>query len=273
MRRLCLASGLAFLVVFSLGPFVWSFLTSLKGGRELFSIPPTYFPQSPSLEHYTGVFEQRPFARYIGNSLIVGAGSTLIALGAASLAAYALARLRIRFSGAFEKALLLLALVPPALLVIPLHDAARLTGLSNSRLALILIHAALNLPFAVWMLTAFFRGIPGELLEAARLDGLSRVQILRRIVLPLAAPGLAATAILVFIFSWNEFALALTLLTRDDVRTVPVGIAMLSGVTVYEVPWGQISAAVVMTTLPVVAAVILFQRWIVGGLTAGALKG
>lgn len=273
MKRCLLAAGLTFLVLFSLGPFVWSFLTSLKGGRELFSIPPTYMPHAPSFEHYAGVFEQRPFARYIMNSLIVGAGSTLIALGVASLAAYALVRLRIRFAGAFEKALLLLALVPPALLVIPLHDAARLTGLSNSRLALILVHAALNLPFAVWMLTAFFRGVPTELFDAARLDGFSRFQILRRIVFPLAAPGLAATAILVFIFSWNEFALALTLLTRDDVRTVPVGIAMLSGVTVYEVPWGQISAAVVMTTLPVVAAVVAFQKWIVGGLTAGGLKG
>jgi multiple sugar transport system permease protein len=261
------------LVVFSLGPFLWSVLTSLKPPEELLRVPPTWIPRAPTLDNYGDVLDQRPFVRYTGNSLLVAVLSTFVALAAAAPAAYALARLRVPRAAAIEKAFLAFALFPPAVLLVPLFVAARDVGALNSRLAVAVVHAALNLPFAVWCLTSFFRSFPPELEDAARVDGFSRAGALLRIVLPVSAPALAATAILVFIFSWNEFVVALTFLTRDELRTVPVGVAMLSGANVYEVPWGQISAAVVLTTLPVVAAVLAFQRGIVSGLSAGAVKG
>lgn len=272
MRRVLLWAGAGGLVAFSLAPFLWTALTSIKPAGEVFASPPGYLPRRPTLENYSEIFDRRPFGRYLLNSLIVASGSTLLALGAASLAAYALARLRIRASGVIERGLLVFGLLPPAVLLVPLHAAAARLGATNSYAALIVVHAALNLPFAVWMLASFFRALPRDLEDAARVDGFSRLGILARVVLPLSRPALAATAILLFIFSWNEFVLALAFMTRDEMRTVPVGIAMLSGATAYEVPWGQVSAAVVMTTLPVVAAVLGFQRGIVTGLTAGAVK-
>lgn len=158
-------------------------------------------------------------------------------------------------------------------LIVPLYEMVSTWGLMNNWLALIIPYSALNLPFAIWVMSSFFRQIPQALEDAAKVDGLSRLGILVRIILPLSAPALATTAILVFIFCWNEFLLALTFMTRDASRTVPVGIAMLSGASQYEIPWDQISAATVLTTLPLVTFVVLFQRRIVEGLTAGAVKG
>ncbi|NUN48218.1 MAG: carbohydrate ABC transporter permease [Candidatus Brocadiae bacterium] len=272
MKRL-LPVAVAAMAAFSLGPFLWSALTSLKPADELFRVPPTWIPRSVSLDNYRDVFAQRPFARYMVNSLFVAGLSTILTLAAGAPAAWALARLRLRWSAAIEKGFLAFALFPPAVLLVPLFVAARDAGVLNSRIGVAFVHAALNLPFAVWSLTSFFRAFPADLEDAARVDGFSRAGVLLRVVFPVSAPALAATAILVFIFSWNEFVIALTFLTRDELRTVPVGVAMLSGVTAYDIPWGQISAAVVVTTLPVVAAVLAFQRSIVQGLGAGAVKG
>ncbi len=273
MKSVLHIACVALLVSFSLAPFMWSVLTSVKPAEEIFTVPATYLPGSVTLDSYGQVFAQRPFARYLLNSVIVALGSTLLALAAGSSAAYALGRLAPGKGPMIEKGILFFALFPPAVLLVPLFNAARVLGMTNSYIGLIVVHAALNLPFAVWTLTAFFRALPREIEEAAAVDGFSRPRILVRIILPLSAPALAATAILVFIFSWNEFVIALTFMQSDLMRTVPVGIAMLSGATVYEIPWGQISAAIVMTTLPVVAAVMAFQRWILSGLTSGAVKG
>ncbi len=265
--------ALAAMAAFSLGPFLWAAVTAFKPSEELFRFPPTWLPHSPGLGNFHEVFRQRPFARYMFNSFAVGALSTLIALAAAGPAAWALARFRLRGAALIEKVILAFALFPPAVLLVPLFVAARAAGAVNSLLALSVVHAALNLPFAVWSLASFFRSFPSELEDAARIDGFSRAGTLLRIVLPVSAPAIASTAILLFIFSWNEFVIALAFLTRDELRTVPVGVAMLSGASLYEQPWGVISAAVVLTTLPVVAAVLSFQRGIVRGLSAGAVKG
>lgn len=273
MRRLGPALGVGVLVAFSLAPFLWTALTSVKPAQELFRSPPTYLPQAPTGENYAALLRDRPFGRYLWNSLVVAAGSGLLALALGALAAYGTARLRLPAAGAIEKGFLLFALLPPALLLAPLYAAARDLALMNTYSGLILVHAALNLPFVVWMLAAFFRQLPQELEDAARVDGFSRLGILARVVLPLSAPALAATGILAFIFSWNEYAIALAFMTRDGMRTVPVAISMLSGASAYEVPWGKICAAVVLTTLPVLAAVLAFQRWILRGLTAGSVKG
>lgn len=273
VRRALFAAVVALIVGHSLWPFLWQVLTSLKAPDEIFAIPPTLLPTQPSLEGYTKVFTLRPFVRYVLNSLLVAVGTTILTLGLGAPAAYAVARLRARGGELLLRAGLVGALLPPIVFVLPLYEGIRALGLLNHPLALIVPYTALNLPLTLWMLTSFFRQLPSELEEAARIDGFSRVGVLRHIILPLAAPALATAAILVAIFSWNEFLLALTFMTADQWRTVPVGMAMLSGVTEFEVPWDQISAAVVVTTLPVVLLVLGLQRRIIAGLTAGGIKG
>ncbi|MFP3867363.1 MAG: carbohydrate ABC transporter permease [Desulfobacteraceae bacterium] len=272
-KRLLVVTMLLAFLSFNLVPLLWTIGTSLKPTPEIFTAPPTLWPQTFTLAHYRTVLVERAFGVYVANSLLVGLGATALALVVGALAAYALARFRHPRAGLVEKGILAAALFPPAVLLIPLYQVALRLGLLNTYVILILSHAALNLPFVVWVLTAFFREVPRELEEAARLDGFSTLGILFRIILPLSLPAVAATAILVFIFSWNEFLFALALITTPAKRTVPVMVALLSGTSLYEIPWGPITAAVVATTAPVVAAILIFQRWIVSGLTAGALKG
>ncbi|OGS37496.1 MAG: hypothetical protein A2506_09010 [Elusimicrobia bacterium RIFOXYD12_FULL_66_9] len=267
--------GLAVLAVagWSLAPFLWQVITSLKPAAEAAAVPVLYWPSRLDASSYAMIFKARPFAAYIWNSIVVGLGTTFFTTALGASAAYAFSRLRLPGGRAALAGILFLSLFPGTILIVPLKYLAVRAGLLNSRWALVLTYTALNLPFAIWVLKTFFDRLPRDVEEAAWIDGLSRWQTLWRIVLPLSAPAVATTAILVFIFSWNEFLIAQTLISRDAARTVPVGIAMLSGVTVYEVPWGQIAAAVVVTTLPVIVLVLAFQRRIVEGLTAGAVKG
>lgn len=251
-----LGAGIALALTWSLLPFLWQIAASLD-----------------PLENYARIFKARPFAVYMWNSLLVALGTTAATTLIAAGAAYAFSRLRPAGSRAALTFILGLSLFPGTILIVPLKQLVLRAGLLNSLWALIVCYTALNLPFAIWVLKSFFDRLPRDIEEAAWIDGMSRWQTLWRVILPLSAPALATTAILIFIFSWNEFLIALTLISRDSARTVPVGIAMLSGVTVYEIPWGQIAAAVVVTTMPVAAMVLAFQRRIVEGLTAGAVKG
>ncbi len=260
-------------VFFSLAPFLWQVITSIKPSAEIFSRPVRYLPSHIDWSAYLQIFTRHPFGRQIGNSIFIACVSTFLCLAVGALASYAVARFRILGGRSFLLFILLLSLFPPVVLIVPLYEMVRNWGLMNNWLALIIPYAALNLPFTIWVMSSFFKQIPQALEDAAKVDGLSRLGILVRIILPLSAPALATTAILVFIFCWNEFLLALTFMTRDTSRTVPVGIAMLSGASQYEIPWDQISAATVLTTLPLVAFVVLFQRRIIEGLTAGAVKG
>ncbi|MBI4424323.1 MAG: carbohydrate ABC transporter permease [Elusimicrobia bacterium] len=271
--RLLLGAAVVAIVAWSLAPFLWQIITSLKSPHEVVRVPPTYWPETASFASYVRIFTTRPFATYIVNSLIVAAGTTALCTVLGTLAAYAFARLRLPGGEWATRAILFISLFPATILVVPLYRLIQAAGLLNQPLGLILPYTALNLPLSIWVLTTFFKQVPADIEEAAQMDGFSRWGILWRIIFPLSAPAIATTAILVFIFSWNEFLLALTFMSRDAARTVPVGIALLSGVTVYEVPWDQISAAVVITTLPVVAMVLAFQRRIIEGLTAGAVKG
>jgi multiple sugar transport system permease protein len=273
MKKAGFAALIGLIVAWSLAPFIWQVLTSIKPSDEAIRAPVVYFPSHPTFSAYAKVFTTRPFATYMLNSVIVALGTTVLCTILAALAAYALARLKLPGGGAVMSGILLVSLFPPTLLIIALKQLIQTAGLLNNPLSLILSYSALNLPFAIWVLTTFFKQFPSELEEAALVDGFTRWGILWKVIFPLAAPAVATTAILVFIFSWNEFLLALTFMSKDSARTVPVGIALLSGVTVYEVPWDQISAAVVITTLPVVAIVLAFQKRIIEGLTAGAVKG
>jgi ABC-type glycerol-3-phosphate transport system permease component len=265
---------LAGLVLFyCLFPFVWTLLTALKPGDDVFSLPVEYLPERLSLENVRDVFAKRPFVRYVLNSLIVAGGATALTLLIGSLIAYRLRGLGLEVALRLQRWLLIGAIIPPALLAIPFFMVMIRLGLVNHYPGLILANAALNLPFAIWMLHSAFRQLPREIDDAGLIDGYSFMGRLFGIVLPLSKPALSITALLIFIFCWNEFIIALTLMPSQSMFTVPVGIAMLSGTSVYEIPWGQVNAAVALTTVPIIVIIAVFQRWIVEGLTRGAIKG
>jgi multiple sugar transport system permease protein len=267
------ALALVLVLAWSAAPAVWQALTAIKPDAQITRTPTVYLPDPPTWRHVTALWERKPFGGYLANSAAVSAGATLLCVALASLAAAALARRRDRGREGLLLALLVVSLFPPILLLFPIYEGVRALGWMNHPLALALPYAALNLPLAVWVMEGALRALPAELDEAGRLDGLSALGRLRRIHLPLATPALATTGILVFIFCWNEFMLALTFTTRDATKTVTAGIASVSGASLYEIPWGQLSAAIVIATLPLVGLVLLFQRRIVSGLTRGALKG
>jgi ABC-type glycerol-3-phosphate transport system permease component len=265
--------AIASICLYCLFPFYWTIQTALKPPGEVFRLPVSYVPETLSLANITDVFAKRPFGQYVLNSLIVGAGATILTLWAAAVLAFRLRAMELGRALRIQRWFLVGAILPPALLVIPVFMLMKQLGLVSNYLSLILAYTALNLPFAVWMLHAAFRQLPRELDEAALLDGFSSSAILYRIILPLSRPSLAVTAVLVFIFCWNEFILALSLMPSQSKYTVPVGIALLSGASAYEIPWGEINAAVALTTVPIILVIAALQRWIIAGLTSGAVKG
>jgi len=273
VRRLLPGLAVGLLVVWSLAPGVWQVLTALKPDAQITRVPTVYLPSPPTLRHVEALFTRKPFATYLWNSAVVAAVSTLLSVTLGALAAGALTRATVRARERWLVALLALAFVPPILLLFPTYEAVRALGWLNNPIALILPYALLNLPLSVWILESGFRQIPRAVDEAAVLDGLGPARRVFRIHLPLAAPSAVTAAILVFIYSWNEFLLALTFLTRDARKTVTAGIASVTGSSTFEVPWGQLSAAVVVATVPLVLLVLLFERRIASGLTRGAVKG
>ncbi|MCB2186550.1 MAG: carbohydrate ABC transporter permease [Deltaproteobacteria bacterium] len=263
------AAGLG-LIIFSLTPFLWFVLTSLKTQVEVTAIPPTLWPAG-SLGFYRSALENYGLLDFLRNSAIVAGGSTLLCLGLAVPAAFALARLRLPYKGLILGALLLVSMFPQISLAGPVWRILRAVGWLNTYQGLILPYTTFTLPLGVWVLTSFFRELPFELEEAALTDGCTRFQALSKVMLPLAAPGVFTAAILVFIYAWNEFFFALLIMTQRNVQTLPVGIALFQGE--FTMPWGEIAAASTVAVLPLVVVVFLFQRRIVRGLAAGALKG
>jgi multiple sugar transport system permease protein len=270
MKRTWFTLTLIAVVLWCLGPFLWQILTSLKPDAELTRLPPL-LPLAPTLDHYAAVFTGADFMRIIANSAIVATCATALSISIGSLAAYGLAKLNVRFKGLILLFVLSASMFPPIATVSPLYLIIRTLGLRDTWWALILTYTTFTLPLSVWVLTNFFRSIPDEIYLASRVDGCSPFQSFIRVMLPLAMPGIITAAILVFIFSWNEFLFALTFTATPASRTIPVAIALFPGL--HEVPWGDIAAASVIVTLPLVALVFLFQRRIVEGLTAGAVKG
>lgn len=260
-------------LVAALAPVYWMLTVSLKTEVEQFAVPPRWFSFSPTLAHYRDAFVGRSFGRYLLTSAFVSAASTLCAMLLGTLAAYALARLPLPHKLDARLALWILStrMFPPIVTAVPLFLLMRDARLLNTRAALVIVYTALNLPFVVWMMRGFFREIPRDLEEAALVDGDTRLGALRRVVLPLVAPGLAATAVFCLIISWNEFLFALTLTQTDAAMTLPVGIA--GRVTQYEIRWGVMSAAGVVAMLPILAFALAVQRYLVRGLSLGAVKG
>lgn len=259
------------IILYAVFPFYWAIVSSLKTGSALFSVE--IWPSDPTLENYVALFQEQPFALNIANSLIVAVSATLISLFLALTSAYALARIRFRGRSGILFVILSVSMFPQIAVLSGLFELIRNLGLYDSLTGLVLSNLILTLPFATWVLTAFQRELPTELEHAAIMDGCSSWQILTRVFLPLMAPPLAATGLLAFILAWNEFLFALTFTLSTEQRTVPVAIALITGASAYELPWGRVMAACVIVTLPLVLLVLLLQRYIVSGLTAGAVKG
>jgi multiple sugar transport system permease protein len=260
-------------LIATLAPVYWMLTISLKSEVEQFAVPPRWFAFAPVLSHYREAFVERSFGQYLWTSAVVAALSTLCAMLIGTLAAYALARFRLphRLDTRLSLWILSTRMFPPIVTAIPLFLMMRDVRLLNTRAALIIVYTAFNLPFVVWMMRGFFREIPREVEEAAMVDGDSRMGALWRVLLPLVAPGLAATAVFCLIISWNEFLFALVLTQTDAAMTLPVGIA--GRVTQYEIKWGVMSAAGVVAMIPILVFAMAVQRYLVRGLSLGAVKG
>ena len=261
------------LVAWSVAPVVWQALTALKPDAQITRSPTQYLPAPPTLEHFATLWDRKPFGVYLLNSVVVSACATLVAVVLAAMAALALRRLPTTWRNGLLAALLAVSVFPPIMLLYPLYEALAAAHALNHRLGLIVPYAGLALPLAIWILESGIRQIPSEVDEAAVIDGMPALSRLFRIHLPLAAPSLVTAAILVFIFCWNEFMLAVTFMSQDGLKTATAGIASVSGSSIYEIPWGQLSAAILMTTAPLMALVLFFERRITSGLTRGAVKG
>jgi multiple sugar transport system permease protein len=260
-------------VIAAIVPVYWMLTISLKTEVDQFASPPKWFTFTPTLEHYRDAFSTRSFGRYLITSAIVATLSTIIAMVLGTMAAYGLARFRLR--GQLDRRLSLWILstrmFPPIVTAVPLFLMMRDLRLINTISSLVIVYTALNLPFVVWMMRGFFKELPRELEEAAMVDGDTRLGALVRVILPLVTPGLAATAVFCLIVSWNEFLLALVLTQTDAAMTLPVGIA--GRVTQYEIKWGVMSAAGVVAMVPILVFALAVQRYLVRGLSLGAVKG
>ncbi|RMH35473.1 MAG: carbohydrate ABC transporter permease [Nitrospirae bacterium] len=269
-EHVLLWGGILLAVGGSLFPFLWLVSTSLKSPIYVEAIPPTWWPDGSLVFYRNVLFEHRLFD-YMINSAIVAGSTTGLALLVATPAAYALARLRLPGTAWILRGLLCVAMFPQIVIAGPVWRMLERLGGLNTHWGLVLPYVALTLPLAVWILATFFNDLPRELEEAASIDGCTTGQTLMYVMLPLAVPGLFTAAILTFIYAWNEFFFALLILTDPAKHTLPVGIALFQGE--FTMPWGEIAAASVLATLPLIVVVLLFQRGIIGGLSAGAIKG
>lgn len=259
------------IVLFSVFPFYYAILTSFEVGTAIFQI--NYLPTSISLENYVGVFSTGTFPRNLLNSVFVASTVVILALFIAITASYALARVRFRGRGLLLMTILAVSMFPQIAVLAGLFELVRFFGLHNTLWSLIFSYTIFTLPFTVWVLTTFMRDLPIEIEEAAVVDGATPWIIISKVFLPLMWPALVTTGLLAFIGAWNEFLFALTFTSSNEMRTVPVAIGLLSGATQYEVPWGPIMAASVIVTIPLIVLVLIFQRKIISGLTAGGVKG
>lgn len=261
----------AVIIVYAVFPFYYAIVSSMKFGSDLFT--PNLLPAQFKLDNYVSVLSQGVFLRNVGNSVVVAVVVVVLSLAIAVSASYALGR--VRFKG--RKLLLLtvlgISMFPQVAVLSGMFEMIRALNLYNTLWGLVLTYMVFTLPFTVWVLTTFMRDLPKELEEAAIMDGASPLVIVTQVFLPLMWPALVTTGLLAFIGAWNEFLFALTFTLSPEMRTVPVAIALISGASQFELPWGTIMAASVIVTVPVVGLVLIFQRRIVSGLTAGAVKG
>jgi trehalose/maltose transport system permease protein len=272
LRRWAFGLLVALIFVWSLFPFAWQVITSFEPDRDLGRFTPTWVPiPGGTLQHYRNVFVAKDFAPYILNSVIVDVSATAVALVFAALAAYTIARLPLPGKGAVLALVLAVSMFPQISIVTPLYQIMVSLHLIDTYGGLSGVYIGLALPLMVYILWGHFRTIPREIDEAAKIDGAGPLRTLWKVIIPVALPGVVPAALLGFIASWNELLLALSLMTSPSRQTIPVGIANFTGL--YSIPWGDIAAASVVVTVPLVILVLIFQKRIVEGVTAGAVKG
>ncbi len=262
---------LVIILFYTVFPFYWAIVSSLRSGAGLFSTD--LFPTEPAWGNYVAVFREQPFGRNILNSLFVAFSTVILSLGLAVAASYALGRIQFRGRTLLLLTILGVSMFPQIAVLSGMFELVTWLGIYNNLLALTLSYMIFTLPFTVWVLTTFMRDLPKEIEEAAIVDGAKPFTIVTKVFLPLMGPALATTGLLAFIAAWNEFLFALTFTLSTEMRTVPVAIALISGASAHELPWGNIMAASVIVTVPLIVLVLIFQRRIVSGLTAGAVKG
>jgi multiple sugar transport system permease protein len=263
-----------FLVIFVLAsvlPLVWVFKMSIVTKSELYASPPTILPNTPTTAEYAQIFGDSAFQRALINSTIIASVTTVICLVFGSIAAYSIARLRFSFKATVMTLILAISFFPAVAIIAPLFIQYTQLGLINTYASVIITDVVFALPLTIWLLVAFFRELPRDLEDAAKVDGATTMQAFRKVIVPLAAPGVFTTAILTFIYAWNEFLFANTFLF--DQSTQPVTVVIPNFATIYTVDYGAQAAAAVVVTVPLVIMVLIFQRRIVSGLTAGAVKG
>ena len=267
---LCCHTYLIILSVVALFPLVWVILSSVKGSGELTSNPTSFLPKEFTFINYKNVIDNLGFTLNIGNSLIIALITTVIAITVSSMAAYGIVRFFPRFGNIMSRVLVTTYMFPPILLAIPYSLVMAKLGLTNTRVGLIIVYLSFSVPYAVWMLVGFFKTVPIGIEEAARVDGANKLVTFVRIVLPLVAPGIVATAIYTFINAWNEFLYSLILINSTDLMTVSVALKSLQGAEILD--WGSMMAASTIVVIPSVIFFTFIQRYIAGGMTEGSVK-
>ena len=265
--------GFVLIMIWCLLPVAWILSLSLKPEAEVTAGSPQFLPKDATLDNYSAIFDNDDFTRALINSFGISLIATVLSVVFATLAAYAIARLEFKGKRLVLSMALAIAMFPVVSLVGPLFDMWRTFGLFNTWPGLIIPYMTFTLPLAIWTLSAFFREIPWEMEQAAQVDGATSWQAFRKVIVPLAAPGVFTAAILTFFFAWNEFVLAISLTSTTQSRTVPAQLSFFVGPDPFNPPYGQLATASVLVTIPIIIIVLLFQRKIVAGLTSGAVKG
>jgi len=258
-------------MAFFLFPFYWQLTTAVRTSENLTRIPPQFFPNPIDMHRFVNIFQKTTFPISIRNSLIIALFTTAICLSFSVLSSYAIARLNVPGSKAIMFIVLVISMLPGVSIIGPLYLVFKNAGIINTRLCLVIAYTAFFLPFAMWFLSSFFRTIPPDLEEAATIDGCTPLQALLKIIIPLSTPAVFTILMMIFINSWNEFLFAFTFTSSDQIRTYPVGLIMFRGL--WNVPWGDLCAGSVVVATPIVLLVLVAQRYIIQGLTAGAMKG
>jgi trehalose/maltose transport system permease protein len=261
----------AAVVVYAVFPFYWAIVSSLKEGSALYAVEP--FPADPRWGNYAAVFLEQPFGQNILNSVLVATAVVTVSLALSVTASYALGRVDFRGRALLLMTVLSVSMFPQIAVLSGMFELVSWLGIYDRLWSLCLSYLILTLPFTTWVLTTFVRELPRELEEAALVDGARPLTVITKVFMPLMWPALATTGLLAFITAWNEFMFAITFTLSNEQRTVPVAIALISGASRFELPWGRVMAASVTVTVPLVVLVLVFQRRIVSGLTAGAVKG
>ncbi|MHB2170129.1 carbohydrate ABC transporter permease [Alsobacter sp. R-9] len=257
------------IVIFAIGPYAWMMLTSLKSDADIAAWPVRYLPTAVTFQHYAMLLERTSFAGNLLNSMIVATGACLLGLGVSLPAAYAFSRFRFPGRRVLMTQFLVINMFPIVLIIIPLFVLMRQFGLLDTVIGIVLGHSTFAIPFSIWMLTSYMNAIPGELDEAARIDGASRLQTLRLVLLPVIMPGIVTTGIYIFVTSWNEYLFAM-MLSGQNVRTVTVALQLFIGE--FTVQWGLLTAGGTLIAIPVTILFLLVQKRLVSGLTSGAVK-